>query len=189
VRLFVACEPPLAIAAELAAWAAQASARDPALRLLGPDALHLTLAFLGEVATGDVGTVEDVMGDALRDEPWPSALRVGEGIWLAPRTPHVLAVEISDEDGALTALQGRLSTGLADAIGFTPERRAYLPHVTVARVRRGRAPRDLDLDRQPAPSAFAAEAVALVRSHLGPEGATYETVLAFGPGDADRRPA
>lgn len=187
MRLFVACELPPPLAATLAAWAADATGRDPALRLLAIDQLHLTLAFLGATPPEDVDVIDDVLVGALRDEPWPSALRLGQPIWLAPRSPHVLAVEIADEDGALGALQSRVVGGLREAIGFEPDRRPFLPHVTVARVRRGRTPRDYDLDPAPPAEAFAASSVALIRSHLGPGGAEYETVLSFAPGDADRR--
>jgi 2'-5' RNA ligase len=181
VRLFVACELPGELAASLAVWAARASGRDPALRLLAIDQLHLTLAFLGAMSPGQVDDLEAAIAEALRDEPWPSALRVGEPVWLAPRSPHVLAVEVVDEDGALGALQTRLVDGLADAVGFQRERRAFLPHVTVARVRRGQAPRDYALDPPPEPVAFAAQAVSLVRSHLGPGGARYEPLVRVQP--------
>lgn len=184
MRLFVACELPDELAAELAVWAARATGRDPGLRLLAIDQLHLTLAFLGAMAPGDVDTLEAVMAEAIADEPWPSALRLGEPRWLAPRSPHVVAVEIDDEDGSLMALQERLVEGLVDAVGFERERRRFLPHVTVARVRRGQTPRDYDLDPAPPPTPFAAAAVALVRSHLGPGGAQYERVVTLAPGDA-----
>jgi 2'-5' RNA ligase len=181
VRLFVACELPAGLAASLAVWAARASGRDPALRLLAIDQLHLTLAFLGAMSASQVDDLEAVMHDALRDEPWPSVLRVGEPVWLAPRSPHVLAVEIADEDGALGSLQSRLVDGLVDAVGFERERRRYLPHVTVARVRRGQTPRDYELDPAPEPVAFAAQALTLMRSHLGPGGAQYEAVVRLEP--------
>lgn len=177
MRVFVACELPGELAASLAVWAARATGRDPALRLLAIDQLHLTLAFLGSVSPGQVDDLEEVIHEALRDEPWPSALRVGEAVWLAPRSPHVLAVEIDDEDGALEALQGRLVDGLVDAIGFEREKRRFLAHVTVARVRKGQTPRDYDLEPSPSPDAFAAQAVTLMQSHLGPGGARYEALV------------
>lgn len=184
MRLFVACELPDDVASGLAVWAARATGRDPALRLMAIDQLHLTLAFLGSVPPADVDPIEATMREALADEPWPSVLAVGEAIWLAPRSPHVLAVEIEDDDGALGALQSRLVAGLADAVGFEPERRRFLPHVTVARVRRGRTPRDYDLDPQPERVAFGAAALSLVRSHLGPGGAEYEALVRLTPEDA-----
>jgi 2'-5' RNA ligase len=174
MRLFIACELPSDVAESLAVWAARATGRDPALRLLAIDQLHLTLAFLGAMSPGQVDGLEEAIRDALRDEPWPSTLRVGEPMWLAPRSPHVLAVEIDDEDGALGGLQSRLVAGLVETVGFEPERRRFLPHVTVARVRRGQSPRDYSLDPPPEPLAFAADAVSLVQSHLGPGGARYE---------------
>ncbi len=177
MRAFIACELPGSLAAELAVWAAAATGRDPALRLLAIDQVHLTLAFLGNVSLDDVDALEDVIVEAVRDEPWPSALRVGPPVWLAPRSPHVLAVEMVDEDGALGALQARIVAGCVEAIGFEPDRRAFLPHVTVARVRRGQVPRDYELEPAPEAAAWACAGVSLVRSELGPGGAQYSRVV------------
>ncbi|HEX6391160.1 MAG TPA: hypothetical protein VFZ89_16990, partial [Solirubrobacteraceae bacterium] len=74
-----------------------------------------------------------------------------------------------------------LVDGLVESVGFERERRRYLPHVTVARVRRGQAPRDYSLDPPPAPDGFAAQALTLMRSHLGPGGAQYEAVVRLEP--------
>ena len=70
--------------------------------------------------------------------------------------------------------------GLADAIGFEPERRALRPHVTVAR-----APRDVRLraaapDPPPPALIFEPEALVLYRSHTGPGGARYEPLARAG---------
>ena len=72
------------------------------------------------------------------------------------------------------ALQKAVADGLAARRLYTPEGRAYRPHATVARLRAGaRAPRAAGLG-DPAPVAFAGEAVTLYRSHLSRAGASYE---------------
>jgi 2'-5' RNA ligase len=91
----------------------------------------------------------------------------------------VLTVALEDTAGELEALHGRLAAALHDAVGFEPERRRFLPHVTVARVRRGAAPRAADLP--PAPSAaFAGEALTLYRSYLGGRPVRYEVLARAG---------
>ena len=110
------------------------------------------------------------------------ALALGEPLWLAPRLPHVLTVELDDLDGALAALRADVVERLAGALGWDPESRAFRPHVTVARVRRGARPRR---DLPDAPQArFAGQAVTLLRSHLGGGPARYEALerVALGPG-------
>jgi 2'-5' RNA ligase len=89
----------------------------------------------------------------------------------------VLTVEVADPEGALTALQFGLVAALEDAIAFRPERRRFLPHVTVARVRSGhRAPPRLELAPPGGPAVFAADALTLFRSRLSPSGARYEAL-------------
>jgi 2'-5' RNA ligase len=65
---------------------------------------------------------------------------------------------------------------LGDALDWEPERRAFRPHVTVGRVRRGERVRAAGLG-PPAPDlAFHAPAVTLYRSHTGPGGSRYEAL-------------
>ena len=177
MRCFVAAELPAERAGALALWAASATRRDPALRLLAIDSLHLTLAFIGSLARENVGVVEDALADAVAALPWPGALSLGEPLWLSPRRPHVLTVAILDSDGALGVLQAQIAGALSSAIGLQPESRAYLPHVTVARVGRGRSPRTFDLDPPEQGEAFAPDSVVLMRSTLAPAGAQYEALV------------
>lgn len=176
MRLFVAAELPVAVTGELAAWAADAVDGDPALRLVDVGSLHLTLAFLGERPADDVAAIAGAVDAAVDGGAWPAGLVVGDALWLAPRKPHVLTVALSDPQEALTALQARVVAELGRAIGFEAEQRRFRPHVTVARVRRGRTPRAYDLVALPALEPFALEAVTLMRSHLGGPGARYEAL-------------
>jgi 2'-5' RNA ligase len=64
---------------------------------------------------------------------------------------------------------------LVDAVGYEPERRRFRPHVTVARVRHGAAPRRGGLPDAPKAD-FAGEALVLYRSYLGGGPARYEAL-------------
>lgn len=172
-RLFVGVEPPAAVRAELAAFAAAAGEVDPALRPVAPEALHVTLAFLGQRDLRDVGPAAAAVRAATPARP--IALELGGALWLSPRRPHVLAVRIGDPDGALAELQRMVADGLAGAIDWRPERRAFLAHLTVARVRRGSRPRRCDLPVLPR-GGFDAAALTLYRSHLGGRAARYEAL-------------
>jgi RNA 2',3'-cyclic 3'-phosphodiesterase len=168
VRLFVALDVP---APARDALAAVARAADPAVwRAVATSSLHITLAFLGAREPGDVAPVVSSLDGA----PAP-ALALGSVLLLPPRRARVLAVAIEDRDGALGALQARVSDALVAAGVFTPEKRPFSPHVTVARLRpRTRPPRDAAaaVDRLQ----FRGEAITLYASHLHPSGARYEAV-------------
>jgi 2'-5' RNA ligase len=94
---------------------------------------------------------------------------LGDALWLAPRRPHVLTVALRDGSGRLEALQARVQAALEAGAGHVPERRAWRPHVTVGRVRRGARVRPDDVALPAVPRAsFALEAVALYRSETDP---------------------
>jgi RNA 2',3'-cyclic 3'-phosphodiesterase len=136
------------------------------------DALHVTLAFLGHRALDDIEPACEAVRSAAAPVP---SLALGEPLWLSPRRPHVLTVEVADGDGALFALQDRVVAALVDAVGYEPDRRRFRPHVTVARVRHGAAPRRGRLPEAPR-AEFAGEAVVLYRSWLGGGPARYEAL-------------
>ena len=99
-------------------------------------------------------------------------LVVGAPVWLPPRRPRALAIEIGDPDGALRALRARwLARSPRRSIGFPSAS-------TSARTSpsRGSAPaarRRAQLAVTPQ-LRFACERVALLRSQLEPTGARYE---------------
>jgi 2'-5' RNA ligase len=169
-RLFVAFELPAPVRAQLAAFGRAAAERDEALRPVGEDALHLTLAFLGHRPEGEIGPAAAAVRGVQAVAP---ALALGEPLWLSPRRPHVLTVALEDEDGTLGALRADVVERLTGALEWEPESRPFRPHITVARVRRGGRPRVGDLPDAPQAS-FPGEAVVLYRSRLGSGPARYE---------------
>lgn len=105
-------------------------------------------------------------------------LSIGAPLWLPPRRPRALAVEVRDDpEGGLTALHGALVEALARACGYREERRRYRAHVTLARMREG--PRASGggrvLPATPALS-FTPASIVLYRSWLSPAGASYEAL-------------
>ncbi len=194
-RLFVAIDVPEEVRDTLAGWARQiARARGAGgaggqgeLRVLDPATLHLTLCFLGSRPVGEI--------DALAATLAPCAdhaceLSLGAPLWLPPRQPRLLAVEVRDDSGELERMQRQLSHALAQVSDWQPERRRFRGHITVARIR-GRPPRRRARaerrERAEAPEGqgavielvtprlrFTPEAVTLYRSSLLPSGAEYE---------------
>jgi 2'-5' RNA ligase len=171
-RLFAALELPAPVRDALGAFGRAAAADDFALRPVRDDALHVTLAFLGHRALDDIDPAREAVRSVAAAVP---SLSLGDPLWLAPRRPHVLTVEVLDADGALFALQERVVEALVDAVGYEPERRRFRPHVTVARVRHGAAPRRGGLPEAPK-AEFAGEALVLYRSYLGGGPARYDAL-------------
>lgn len=190
-RLFVALELPAGVRAALAAWGGERAAADSALRALPAGSLHLTLCFLGSRPVEAIAPIGAALAGCAGPAP---RLAPGAAEWLPARRPRVLAAAMSDRDGALAALHGRVVEALAAGGRQRPERRPLRPHVTVARVRRGERPRRTRAEDPPPPAdAFACEWLALYRSHIGAGPARYEALarvaLAAGRQDGPRPPA
>jgi len=142
------------------------------LRAVAPDALHVTLCFLGWQPQEAIAPLRELVEECAAASGGVAGLALGEPLWLPRRRPRVLAVALEDRHGALGALQERVVERLAAAGRHDPEARPYLPHVTVARVRSGTRPGDALA--APPPLAFDGAAVTLYRSRLQPSGARYE---------------
>jgi 2'-5' RNA ligase len=170
-RLFVALDLPPQAHSELLRWRSNLTVAE-SLRLVAPDALHATLCFLGWRHSDEIEEIGDACDAVVRAANAPS-LFLGDALWLPPRRPRVLAVGLLDHRGALKHLQASLADALSAGGWYTPEKRPYLAHVTVARVpsqtkvsaRELASPRRLE---------FSAPAVTLYRSRLGSGGAQYE---------------
>jgi len=178
-RLFVAVDLPALVRERLAVWAKAAIAgvfagRSAMPRLIGPESMHLTLCFLGNRPTTEIAALGDAVGACVRPV---GELTLGAPLWLPPRRPRALAVEVHDESGALRALKD----DVLDALGAVcdaelgAERRRFRPHVTVARLRERARPSERRLGPTPALS-FAPESLALYRSFLARDGASYESL-------------
>jgi 2'-5' RNA ligase len=167
VRLFAALELPAEPRAALAAWA-QSLPPDPALRLVAPENLHVTLVFLGAQKEEGVEAIAGAMTAAAQPV---EELSVAGAAWLPSGRPAVLVADLTAGERVLA-----LQQAVVRALGpwRVPEERPFRPHVTVARVRRGRRP-EIAIAEPPRVS-FPPAALVLYRSRPGGRAAVYEPV-------------
>lgn len=175
-RLFVALDLPEAMREGIVAWGRR-ELRDPALRVVPPESLHITLAFLGYLPEKEIGRLAEVVS-GLRS-PAPTVELSGPVAKPSLGRARVFALAAASA-GALE-LQSELEEKLAAERLYKPEKRPFWPHVTVARVKSGgrgskrplrveRSPRGLLADlMQPE----VCRRVSLYRSELNPLGAKY----------------
>jgi len=186
-RLFVALELPDVVREALVAWRAPLLRDADELRAVAPEALHVTLAFLGWQPEEAIAPLAELVDSCAADCDGAPGLALGTPLWLPRRRPRVLAIALEDRHGQLAVLQERLVERLMIDGWYAPEARPYLPHVTVARVR-ARAPtrtRELPTtafgsggaafgDGAAPEVVFDGTAVVLYRSHLSSAGTRYE---------------
>jgi 2'-5' RNA ligase len=186
-RLFVALDLPQHVRDALERWRRAATPKVDGLRMVGPDALHVTLCFLGWRPAGEIEPIGERCATAVRGLRKPE-LSFGGPVWLPERRPRVLAVALEDRSGALARIQAALSAGLSAGGWYGPEARPFLAHVTVARVGRGTRVRAIELSGMP-PLSFSSGDVTLYRSHLGAGGARYEALRTVRCGSCADAPA
>lgn len=179
VRLFVAADAPerhrRAIAAALEPWRARLSTA----RWTDPAAQHLTLKFLGSTPAEEVEGVAEAAARAASDCSRGAVRLAGFGAFPTKNRMRVLWVGVDDPDGVLTALAAALDVVLAP-LGFEPERRAYHPHLTLARFKSpARLPDGLPESVPAGLPAFDVSDIVLYRSHLSPTGARYEPLVSL----------
>jgi 2'-5' RNA ligase len=182
----VALDLPDDVRDGLAAWQATAL-EDEALRALRPEALHVTLCFLGYRPESDI---ERIAAALTGIEPRPVRLRFDDAAVPVPRSrPRLFALGAESEDAV--RLQAELSAVLESQRLYRPEKRPFWTHMTVARVRSERrrsgggrrsGARLMRVAAPPAPlpsrlrKPFEAVRMALYRSKLRPAGAEYASL-------------
>jgi 2'-5' RNA ligase len=135
--------------------------------MVGPELLHITLAFLGSRPAGELDAVSaELRGAAASTEP----ARLTLAGYRETRSVAMLVCE--DEDGRATRLATDLHARLERLGVYEPERRPWLPHITVARFRR----RPRLQPALPELDPFVTSEAAVYMSVLRPSGAQYEVL-------------
>jgi 2'-5' RNA ligase len=164
LRLFCALTLPEDVLDALVRWQQDELRCDA--RALPRDHLHVTLAFLGNRPTEEVEPVTRELRAA--------AASVSEALVLAPsryrETRSVGMLVLDDEGGRAGTLASDLHQRLQHLGLYEPERRKWLPHVTVLRFRRQPRLRPRIPDLGP----FSPSGAAVYHSLLRPSGAQYD---------------
>jgi 2'-5' RNA ligase len=144
------------------------------LTVVKPDAIHITLKFLGEIDEKTCKRIQEALS-TIRFEPFEIALGGVKGN--PPSSPRVIWSDVRDEGAC-----GRLFTLVEEALlplGIPKEKRAYTPHATLARVKR------FDPSLLPPLKSLASEefgscpvrCIKLKKSTLTPAGPIYEDIM------------
>lgn len=177
MRTFVALNLPPAERERLHAALAPLRGKELPVRWVAPEALHLTVKFLGDTESAAVEAVDEVLQTAAARRG-PVSLRIGGlGAFPSLRRASILWVGVAG-DAELASLQRELEPALS-RLGFPREQRPFRPHITVGRTRNGT--QALDIERLGGMLEYEAmitvETVELMQSVMGSGGSRYETLL------------
>jgi 2'-5' RNA ligase len=167
IRLFLALLLPPATVDAIVAWQDGVLGGVSGIRVVPRGNLHVTLAFLGHRPAGELDAIAGALREAAAGAE-PALLSVRG--YRETRSVGMLAFD--DESGRAAALAADLHARL-EALGvYEPERRRWLPHVTVARFRQ----RPRLRPEPPALEPFVPSDAAAFLSRLRPGGAQYEVL-------------
>ncbi len=149
------------------------------VRWVGLDGIHLTLKFLGDIYPS---RVEDITEAVQRASLAASSFELflsGLGTFPNDRRPRVIWAGVQGDLGPLAKLQAGIETEVT-GLGFPGENRPFTPHLTLGRVRdQASSSQRLGIGAAVSSTSMVpaepwlVESVRLVRSNLGPGGATY----------------
>jgi 2'-5' RNA ligase len=166
LRLFLALQIPDDIVEALAEW----QQRELRGRIVPPDNLHITLAFLGSRPAGELESICGVLEEAAAAVASPQLV---DGSYRETRSVGMLV--FSDRTGNGAELAARLHQALAALGVCRPDQRPWLPHVTVLRYQE----RPRLVPPPPELPEFAPSGAAAFLSRLHPSGARYEVLESF----------
>lgn len=169
-RLFVAIRPPAPIRQRLLAAMGGISGA----RWQSDAQLHLTLRFIGEVDRHLAGDIHAALG-SVHQPPFELALN-GIGHFDRRGYPDAVWVGVAPHE-QVKALHHKVDSAL-QRVGLPPDERAFLPHITIARLNRNAGPIGNLLEEAGGLSSppFTVDSFALFESNLTNEAAVYSVV-------------
>jgi 2'-5' RNA ligase len=181
LRTFVAVDLEPELKKILQALVTRLKASAGEVRWIGFPGMHLTLKFLGEVASEDLPSIGGILKEvAAAHARFPLVLQ-GTGSFPGGRNPRVLWVGVKEEP-ELLSLAREIEDGLAIA-GYPRETRPFHPHLTLGRVKgQARIPSTLlalERDRETVFGGMQVRKVTLFESLLSPQGAEYRVLSEF----------
>jgi RNA 2',3'-cyclic 3'-phosphodiesterase len=173
--IFIAYTLPADTAGALAAWARGSLGDAGELRLVAAANLHITLVFCGRLPAERVGEVVERTraGIAVQRAPLYTPARVR----VLARSAVALELDAAEPDRARRGWPfGTLALELTSAGLRRQETREWLPHITVARARRGQRPA---VGAEPPDASFAPAAIVVLESVSVAGGIRYDERARF----------
>jgi len=174
VRSFVAVPLPAEVQAAVLAAATGLGAQLPDVKWTRkPENLHVTMAFLGNVAPARLDALGAALMEKLADRATFPVTLQGFGAFPDEARATTLWTDVDDPEGGLRAVAAELDE-VVHGLGLATEKRAFRPHVTVGRCKRA-------VDARPAFERWRGQRLATVtvsslnvyESQPGGQGSTY----------------
>ena len=175
IRSFISLDLPLSLKHELSGHAKLIAGQDKRqkIRWLPPENYHLTLVFSGDVESVKISALQLALERKL--ESTKAVPLTISAITPFPFSRPRIAAALVEHTAELLRLQSDVANCVRK-YGITPERRRFVPHVTLGRLKQ-RAGKTVDFKVRNILLSGIADSVTLFQSELTPDGAIH-TALA-----------
>lgn len=152
------------------------------IKWIPPESLHFTLQFLGNTPENMVPPIGEALEPVVRQ--FHPFLAQWKGLQSFPslNKPRILYFSVSQGKPEMQAIAQWVQSRLEE-LGFAPEKRPFIPHLTFARVKNfalasqiGQKISTFTLSEMPS---FEINSISLRKSILSPSGSRYETLAEF----------
>lgn len=187
IRSFISLELPETLKAHLGKIQTSVKSNEfTFVKWVVPESIHLTLKFLGNVQIQKVEQIVQALTNVAACVA-PFKLETAElGVFPDLDRPSVFWVGLGGEIKSLIVLQKNIDDAL-EPLGFQKEKRAFTPHLTLARLREAismmnkrdfsEAIKRIQFDVR---YKWEIRSVCLIRSQLSPQGAIYSSIAEIG---------
>ena len=140
--------------------------------------LHLTMKFLGDCEETQLKELEKIVA-GIAEKIQRFEIQIADtGVFPNAHSPRVLWIDVMDAAGNLVQIHDLLESN-CEKIGFERERRRFVPHLTIGRVKEPNKARDLaekHLKNKFEPVEFIVPEIVIYESKLLPSGSIYSVV-------------
>lgn len=141
-----------------------------------PEAIHLTLKFLGDIDEKKIPEIEAATRKAGKEfNPFHIQI-LGLGVFPNFKKPRIIWLGVNEGGDNLIRLQSKIEDEI-EKIGYPREERNFKPHLTIGRVKETHGLKQLidtiDAEREIDLDGFDATEVLIMKSELRPDGAIY----------------
>lgn len=152
-------------------------------RWVPPENFHFTLKFLGETDESKLPAIREAAGKAASGIKNEFSLTLNEfGAFPTLSSPRVIFYSVEQGGEILASLAADLDNEMS-ALGFRKEKRAYHPHLTLARIKKRPDPEIIEKLKGVPPlrtgNSQKVDSFQLIRSFLSRSGARYRKLADF----------
>jgi RNA 2',3'-cyclic 3'-phosphodiesterase len=177
LRTFIAVELSSTLQQSLQEIQSQLKPLDLEVSWVKPTNIHITLKFLGEIAPKKVKAINEIFPEIFKDF---SSFEIGLGrlgVFPSIARPNVIWVGIEQGLGEMKKLAESLENAVC-RLGFSKERREFIPHLTLGRFRSlkncGSLAKAIENFPPQRPTQQIVSRVIFFRSTLSAQGSLYE---------------